>query len=33
MNDSPNPQIAAETAREAKRNAAALFENFMLALP
>lgn len=33
MNDSPNPQIAAETAREAKRNAAALFENFMLCAP
>lgn len=33
MNDSPNPQIAAEAAREAKRNAAALFENFMLCAP
>ena len=33
MNDSPNPQIAAEAAHEANRNAAALFENFMLCAP
>jgi phasin len=33
MNDSANPQIAAEAPREANRNAAALFENFMLCAP